>query len=396
MLREARTLAGLAADVLAREKPVRDEINPAYAHRRGEVVDAELAKIPVSRLREASDDRLRTGPLEDAGYTTVLDVHRANHVQLDRLPGLGEKTAKQAIAVAASVARAVAEGVKVRIDLDPAQRAQHETAAPLEQLVEVDRFAPAARRHAEQVTAELTQALAVAEPAGSRVRMFFAGERKAEALAALATIERILIWARANEVGGRPAGGARCNDGGCGARRPCGKTSRLRSPEFYSALGEVVDGGPDVAASEGFLSEDIVARVRAQPLDERFRRVALRGYQSFGARFALVQRRVIIGDEMGLGKTIQAIAVLGHLRAGAGRILPRRVPGERARQLDTGDRDPQPPPGAPAARARPRGRRSRRGSKRATSRSRRSTRCTISMSRRRAGRACSSSTRRTT
>jgi SNF2 family DNA or RNA helicase len=41
----------------------------------------------------------------------------------------------------------------------------------------------------------------------------------------------------------------------------------------------------------------------------------LRGYQSFGARFALVQRKVIIGDEMGLGKTVEALAVLAHLRA---------------------------------------------------------------------------------
>ena len=135
------------------------------------------------------------------------------------------------------------------------------------------------------------------------------------------------------------------------------KDFEQHSPEFYSALSEVVDGGPNVAASEGFLSEDIVARVRAQPLDERFRRVALRGYQSFGARFALVQRRVIIGDEMGLGKTIQAIAVLSHLRAGDEPLLPGRLPGERAGQLDPRDRDPQPPAGAPAARRRPRGQR---------------------------------------
>lgn len=41
----------------------------------------------------------------------------------------------------------------------------------------------------------------------------------------------------------------------------------------------------------------------------------MRGYQGFAARFALVQRKVILGDEMGLGKTIEALAVLAHLRA---------------------------------------------------------------------------------
>ena len=43
--------------------------------------------------------------------------------------------------------------------------------------------------------------------------------------------------------------------------------------------------------------------------------MSLRGYQAFGARFALAQRRVVLGDEMGLGKTIQAIAALAHLKA---------------------------------------------------------------------------------
>src|SRR5690606_26982775 len=52
-----------------------------------------------------------------------------------------------------------------------------------------------------------------------------------------------------------------------------------------------------------------------QQLDDTYRRVSLRGYQAFGARFALVQRRVMLGDEMGLGKTIQAIAAMAHLRA---------------------------------------------------------------------------------
>ncbi|WP_079056899.1 gluconokinase, GntK/IdnK-type [Streptomyces niveiscabiei] len=61
--------------------------------------------------------------------------------------------------------------------------------------------------------------------------------------------------------------------------------------------------------------EEIAERVRVQRLDDTHRRVSLRGYQEFGARFALARRKVILGDEMGLGKTIQAIAVLAHLAA---------------------------------------------------------------------------------
>ncbi|NED01851.1 ATP-dependent helicase, partial [Streptomyces sp. SID6648] len=69
-------------------------------------------------------------------------------------------------------------------------------------------------------------------------------------------------------------------------------------------------------AAQGFLPDDLAERVRDQHLDDTHRRVSLRGYQAFGARFALARRRVILGDEMGLGKTVQAIAALAHLAAG--------------------------------------------------------------------------------
>ncbi len=72
-----------------------------------------------------------------------------------------------------------------------------------------------------------------------------------------------------------------------------------------------------MAAAEGYLPSDIVERINAQQLDTSGLApgLRLRGYQSFGARFILVQRRVILGDEMGLGKTVQAIATMAHLAA---------------------------------------------------------------------------------
>lgn len=90
-----------------------------------------------------------------------------------------------------------------------------------------------------------------------------------------------------------------------------------RSAEYYGLLGQVVDLGGDIAAAEGYLPADIVRRINAQRLDTSrlSDNLRLRGYQSFGARFILVQKRVILGDEMGLGKTVQAIATMGHLAA---------------------------------------------------------------------------------
>jgi superfamily II DNA or RNA helicase len=322
VVRQARRLCGLTGDILGRIEPVVAAIRASYVDLREEIVERELAKIPVSRLRDVTDGRLRTAPLEEGGLTTVAHVLRATHEQLDRLPGVGEKSAKLAVSAAHQVSAAVAESVKVRIELDPGDRPATAMVRNLHRLVEVDRVAPAAREQAARMRAELTALLITARPAGGRVRMFFANQQQRKAaLAAAVKLERVLIWAGTNEVA---VGLLRADDllsRRLARPRTAWKAFEQRSPEFYSVLADLIDGGVDVAASEGFLSEDIVARVRAQPLDERFRRVTLRGYQSFGARFALVQRRVIIGDEMGLGKTIQAIAVLAHLRAGDGRYF---------------------------------------------------------------------------
>jgi SNF2 family DNA or RNA helicase len=61
-----------------------------------------------------------------------------------------------------------------------------------------------------------------------------------------------------------------------------------------------------------------VDRISQHPLDGSLLAVALRGYQAFGARFALTQGRSIVGDEMGLGKTIEALAAICHVASDGG------------------------------------------------------------------------------
>ncbi|MCT7352188.1 DEAD/DEAH box helicase, partial [Streptomyces sp. 15-116A] len=149
-----------------------------------------------------------------------------------------------------------------------------------------------------------------------RLRMAFAGrKRRARALAAVAELQEIVRDAQERDL--RLLLAQATTDL---LRPPVDEIEawvdfELRSAEYYSQLAEIAEHRTDVAASEGFLPSEVVERVHAQPLDDTHRRVSLRGYQAFGARFALAQRRVILGDEMGLGKTVQAIAALAHLAA---------------------------------------------------------------------------------
>ena len=83
---------------------------------------------------------------------------------------------------------------------------------------------------------------------------------------------------------------------------------------FYNGLLiEIGELAPDVEAGQGFIPTEIARRVHEYPLDLSLMRASLRGYQAFGAKFALCQERAMLGDEMGLGKSVEALAAMCHL-----------------------------------------------------------------------------------
>ncbi|MFI6145094.1 DEAD/DEAH box helicase [Streptomyces sp. NPDC051109] len=315
-------LYAAAGALLADHRRAVEAVREAWAPIHADLARSELRRIPADRLAHVTEGRLRPGAvaaIEAAGFDTVQRVLDAGRHRLRQIPGVGQQTADQALAAARQLAEAVGETVAVHLDVDRPEPRTTALVAALHPLVEAG---PGARRAVEAATAldaALGPLLADAAPAAGRLRGWFAGrERRERALAALAEIGR--------RTGRAAADGVPVLLGQASVdllRGPADEAAawvdfELRSAEYYGLLAEVTDrpgGGADPAAAQGFLPEALVERVRAQALDGTHRRVSLRGYQSFGARFALAQRRVILGDEMGLGKTIQALAALAHLAA---------------------------------------------------------------------------------
>ena len=282
--------------------------------------DAEVRRgldaIPVARLQDVTEGRLRLGGVQDSGLRTVGAVLDAGPYRLRQIPGVGQRTVDQMLAAARRLADAVHETVAVHIDVDRPEPATTALVTALHVLVEAGDDTRRAVAGATTLAQRLDPLLADAAPAAGRWRMLLAGrEKKARALAAVAGIRALLEEAERERAAERFAQASvdllREPDFDIAAW----VDFELRSAEYYSLLAEISGRSPDAAAAQGFLPEEIAERVRSQDLDDTHRRVSLRGYQAFGARFALAQRKVILGDEMGLGKTIQAIAVLAHLAA---------------------------------------------------------------------------------
>ncbi|WP_405793173.1 DEAD/DEAH box helicase [Streptomyces sp. NBC_01506] len=318
VLTRADSLLAAARRVIADHTDVRNGVVRAIAPLRDALVRQELEGIPLSRLADVTEGRLRLGALEQAGYSNVSKVLDASTYELCHVPGIGTQSAGQAIAAARRLAEAMEEHVVVRLDADGADTADPNSTAlviALNRMVIAGPDIPRAVAAARRIDAELTPLLPPARPAGDRLRMLLTGKRRRQqAQKAAQLVDAFLTDAADREVPLLLAQAA------TDLLRPVAPADeawldfQVRPADHLVLLAELSALTPDVSAAEGFLPDDISERVRAQRLDDTHRRVSLRGYQSFGARFALAQRRVILGDEMGLGKTIQAIAALAHLK----------------------------------------------------------------------------------
>jgi len=303
--------------VLAAPGESREVARRAYEAVRDQIVAATLDVMPVDRLRDLIPGKVTLAPLLEGGLETVGQVLATGAKGLRQLPRVRRRTARRIMAAASQMRESVEEGTRVRIDPDVRTPEQTALIAALRRY-ERSRSAlkgPDLGPLASEIGSRLDRA---ARGASRRKMLFtFSGRKKQEARDALTELDAIL--------GSKPVTTARKRLARADAElEKAGREQRatrlwndyLARPVTYNGLLiEVAELDPAREASQGFLPADIAEQVRVLPLDRSLIKTPLRAYQAFGAKFALVQERVILGDEMGLGKTMQALAAICHLAA---------------------------------------------------------------------------------
>jgi SNF2 family DNA or RNA helicase len=314
---DGRAVRDLIEAVLAAPGEAREVARQAYEAVHDRMVADALDAMPVDRLRELIQKKVTFSPLIDAGLETVGQVLAAGRGEIGRIPGVRRRSAKRIVSAAAQLRESVKEAIRVRID--PDARTPEQTAL-IAALRRYERSRSALKGpDLSPLAAEIGSRLDPAARAASRRRMLFtfSGQKKQEARDALTELDAILS--------SKPVTTARKRLSRAEAElEKASKEQRvtrlwndyLARPVTYNGLLiDVAELDPARDASQGFLPADIAEQVRVLPLDQSLLKTPLRGYQAFGAKFALVQERVILGDEMGLGKTMQSLAAMCHLAA---------------------------------------------------------------------------------
>ncbi|MEU8055229.1 DEAD/DEAH box helicase [Microbispora bryophytorum] len=261
-----------------------------------------LQEMPMDALKAATRERLRLSPLSQAGINTVQEVLNCG-MSLQTLPGVGEMSARRMLGAAQTLWQTTYDETPVRIDINSRRP---ETTHLLRRLAEWD-----ACRQTRGASADLERA-AELDPlrtviGGRTTHLLVIPTRL---LPAAGLRESIQIVRRRAELlrGPSPSSPGSVN-------ADPWDDFLSRPADYFAMLSELGFITEDENAVHGDLPEEIIKAVRDQALSGEHLTASLRGYQSFAARFALVQRKVIIGDEMGLGKSVEALAVLAHLRS---------------------------------------------------------------------------------
>lgn len=256
---------------------------------------------------------IRVKWLHDAGFHTIADVLRANPFQISAINGISPQGAQEIKQIAAAIADTAQKGAKIRLSADdknPASTALVTALYKYKQLLPALNTAAQFRQYYDNA---LTKAITDAKPASGGLRwMFASSDKKAQAESACAALSQILSDENLLPV----------NESINTVLRRFGYNSAkdawedfTRDSISYINLLEALE--PDrVGSGEGQygLPEELAESVANITLDLDGLHCSLRRYQEWGVKYAVAQRRILLGDEMGLGKTVQAIAAMVHLR----------------------------------------------------------------------------------
>lgn len=303
-----------------------DELQASIAsaielHQESQVL-AALEKLPLERIKDATETIIKLEYLRRAGFSTIADLQRASTGSIAAIPGISNEVAIEIKSLVNTMAKAISSSLGVSISAELDKKAEIGLIDDLENLKIVSEDLRGSKEKLPQLKAAIEDALNNSLVAHSRLRWWFAGkDKRAIALNAASNLQMFLVDpATATAI---------VAVNGVLSRLPFGKRKpeelkelfAKNSSTYYSLL-EDVQGKPLSGATTSHFDAELIKRIEGHEFDLSLINATMRRYQIFGTKFALEQKRVILGDEMGLGKTMQALGVLAQRsKLGAKRML---------------------------------------------------------------------------
>lgn len=272
-------------------------------------VNEEIRQVPITDLTK-SFTKLPLQALEANHITTMYDLLKYNHRQLEALNGIGDETADKLMLALHRSTAAIKKQIHYRIDLE------HLTDRDKEILQEIYFYLHTKENYAKlnAIYQETERGIQEAYDNSGLIQNFFgwifSSRKKKQKF--LTAVEDVKYFNQSSYVETIMQFYDNC--------------TALKNVDFETILQDykehaiqyytVIEKFADIEIKDD-VDEDIdislLKQIQATPLFLESFHTDLRHYQEFGTKYILHQKRVLLGDEMGLGKTIQAIAAIHHL-----------------------------------------------------------------------------------
>lgn len=309
------------------ESAINEAIKPEWAR--------VLHGIPVDEIN-SDKSGIRVNVLKEAGYTDVYSIYAASQQNLASVNGIGEVMSLRAKENATKIATDVAKNVKLRLSLDHKSDEYSRLVTAVAEHMRAKENLPQCEALLALIPPYLDSDIEKTRCAKSGIKWFFSGDNKKEE--AQAAYERLLATASTIDQSGlvsqiqgypapatqpgvqmpaatpAPAPSALCSIIGPISIAAAWNDFANRPIEYYQVLEEIAPERFNGEEDGYGLSDEIRDDVANTPVDLTGLNCTLRGYQIWGVKYILHQKRVLLGDEMGLGKTIQALAAMVSLR----------------------------------------------------------------------------------
>ena len=283
----------------------------AYDNLRRKAVGVVLDGIDIDQINR---DKLgiRVAALRDAGYKTIGQLVGVSRYRLVAIKGIGEEGAEK---IARQVQQLADHALHLaRVQLSPKDKG-HDATTVVGVVFSLINTRSVTNRATEMYQGHdaLMANLKAAQKTRSTVRWWLTSQVKKMAhLDALGTLEGMVDQGFVREAQSLSleykAAHARRDT------RAAWAAFEANAAPFYALIEQLIGSTVGEKTFVG-LPEELVRAIEAFPLDTSLMVATLRGYQVFGTKYLLHQRRTLLGDEMGLGKTMQAIAAMAHLAA---------------------------------------------------------------------------------
>ena len=294
----------------------------------------KLKTIPVDELN-ARKAGIRINLLKDAGYTDMYSIYTTSQQTLASVYGIGDVMAAKAKEIGNAVANEVCNSVKLKLSTDHKTEEYSRLVVSVAEHMRAKEILPKSEQVLSMLPPNMEGELEKLSCAKSGLKWFFAKDtKKNEANDAFARLKasadaidasNLLVSINGTGLVNGSVSGTSSETGAPAASvlglRPITIAEAwadfaTRPVEYYSVLEEIAPDRFDSSEDGYGLSDEIRESVEKTPVDLTGLKCTLRGYQIWGVKYILRQKRVLLGDEMGLGKTIQALAAMVSLRNG--------------------------------------------------------------------------------